>query len=179
MESLEKYVEVIVLIRKATLEDLPCIMKIVRNIIVEMHSYNNMQWDQSYPQESHFVSDINKGELYVAERNGILAGFICINHDQPGEYEGVPWSHKCPALVIHRMAVASDMRGYGIGSALVNYAEHLASLALIGYLKTDTYSLNANAQKLFEKCGYCFTGDMSFLGKDKPFYCYEKILAIR
>jgi hypothetical protein len=29
---------------------------------------------------------------------------------------------------------------------------------------------------LFLRCGYKLVGEMSFLGKEKPFYCYEKVL---
>lgn len=29
---------------------------------------------------------------------------------------------------------------------------------------------------LFKKCGYKFVGEMSFLGKEFPFYCYDKLL---
>lgn len=29
---------------------------------------------------------------------------------------------------------------------------------------------------LFKKCGYDLAGEMSFLGKEKTFYCYEKVL---
>ena len=40
----------------------------------------------------------------------------------------------------------------------------------------DTYSLNKKMNSLFKKCGYEFVGEMSFLGKEFAFYCYEKIL---
>lgn len=46
----------------------------------------------------------------------------------------------------------------------------------VRYLKTDTYSINTKMNALFVKCGYKLIGEMSFLGKEKPFYCYEKVL---
>ena len=88
--------------RKATMADLPYIVPMVKRTIAEMHSYNNHQWDETYPQESDFAEDIEKGELFVAERNGRLAGFVCINQVEPAEYQGVPWSKEKPAFVIHR-----------------------------------------------------------------------------
>ena len=163
--------------RKATLKDLPDIMTMVKKTIEEMHSYDNWQWDDTYPQESDFMNDIDKGDLFVAERNGVVAGFVCINRIEPAEYVGVPWSRGELAFVIHRMVVGGNFRRQKIGSELVNYAEELARQQQIAYLKTDTYSLNANAQKIFEKCGYRFIGTMIFRGLDKPFYCYEKVLA--
>ena len=162
--------------RKASLDDLSSIMKVMRDTVEEMRSYNNTQWDENYPQESDFAADIEKEELYVADRSGVLAGFICINRVEPNEYKTVPWSRECPSLVIHRMAVDLQYRGQGVGSELVNYAEQLAKNLHIDYLKTDTYSLNTNAQKLFESCGYRWIGTMTFLGKEKPFKCCEKSL---
>ncbi|QJW48751.1 4Fe-4S dicluster domain-containing protein [bacterium BFN5] len=36
--------------------------------------------------------------------------------------------------------------------------------------------VNTKAQQLFRKSGYNFVGEMSFLGKEQPFFCYEKII---
>ncbi|MDR3593118.1 MAG: GNAT family N-acetyltransferase [Negativicutes bacterium] len=162
--------------RKAVAGDLPGIMKVMLDTIKEMRDYNNTQWDETYPCESDFAADIEAGELYVAERGGKLAGFICINRIEPHEYAVVPWSRESAALVIHRMAVDSTYRGQGVGAELVGYAGALADHFRIDYLKTDTYSLNTNAQKLFEGCGYRQAGTMNFRGKEKPFICYEKSL---
>ena len=80
--------------------------------------------------------------------------------------------------MIHRMAVSPDYRKVGVGFELVVFGDELAIKNNIRYLKTDTYSSNVNAQALFEKLGYIFVGEMSFLGKEKPFYCYEKMIEI-
>ena len=163
--------------RKATMADLADIMTMVKNTIIEMHGYNNHQWDETYPQENDFSNDIDRGELFVAERNGGIAGFVCINRIEPDEYKGVSWSTGEPAIVIHRMVVGAEYRRQKVGTELVCYAEELARQHQLTNLKTDTYSLNHNAQHIFEKCGYRRVGTMSFRGLDKPFYCYEKVMA--
>jgi len=58
----------------------------------------------------------------------------------------------------------------------MNFADDLAIKNSIKYLKTDTYSINTKMDALFKKCGYKFIGEMIYLGKEKPFNCYEKIL---
>ncbi|MBP2627369.1 MAG: acetyltransferase, family [Firmicutes bacterium] len=166
------------MIRTATMDDVSNIMKIVQAVIVEMHSYNNFQWDENYPQIRDFAGDIEKGDLFVSIREEMIAGFICINRVQPTEYNGLKWSLSEEALVIHRMAVSPDCRNIGVGFELVNFADELAKKNNVRYLKTDTYSLNTNAQGLFQKLGYIFVGEMSFLGKEKPFYCYEKWIEV-
>lgn len=166
------------MIRKAKIHDLDSIMEIVGKIIEEMHSYNNVQWDENYPQAKDFAADIEKGELFVSVRENKVVGFICINKDEPKEYEGLNWSSTEEALVIHRMGVSTDYRNAGIATELVVFANELSKSSNVKYLKTDTYSLNTKVQRLFHKCDYVFIGGMSFLGKEKPFYCYEKVLEL-
>lgn len=162
--------------RKAVIEDIKNVMEIIKETIVEMHSYGNYQWDENYPQEKDFLNDIQKGDLFVAEREGKLVGFVCINKVEPVEYNGLNWSLNDNVMVVHRMAVNPAYRKNGIGTELMKFADELALKNNIRYLKTDTYSLNSKMNRLFEKCGYKLVGEMSFLGKEKPFYCYEKVL---
>jgi len=164
------------MIRKAVLEDTKEIMEIIAATISEMRNYNNTQWDENYPQEKDFINDIQRGDLYVSERDGKLVGFICINNIEPAEYNWLSWSLNGDCMVVHRMAVNSSLRRSGIGTELMKFADNLALASNIRYLKTDTYSINTKMNALFKKCGYALVGEMSFLGKEKPFYCYEKIL---
>ncbi len=162
--------------RQAIVNDIPDIMDIIMMTITEMHSYHNYQWDHSYPQERDFLADISEGDLYVAEREGKLVGVICVNKIEPSEYCGLDWSSSKDVMVIHRMAVHPECRRNGIGRELMNFAEVLALKSKINYLKTDTNSINEKMKALFIKSGYRFIAEMTFLGKETPFYCYDKLL---
>jgi GNAT superfamily N-acetyltransferase len=164
------------MIRKANSTDIKQIMIIIRETIAEMHSYGNHQWDENYPQEKDFLQDIQRGDLYVSDREGSLVGFACIKKVEPAEYTSLPWSLQEPAMIVHRMAVAPAYRRSGIGTELMKFADEYALKNNVRYLKTDTYSINTKMNALFVKCGYKRIGEMSFLGKEKPFYCYEKTL---
>jgi GNAT superfamily N-acetyltransferase len=164
------------MMRKAALEDLKDIMNIIKETIAEMHSYNNYQWDESYPKEKDFIEDIQNGCLFAAEEDGKLVGFVCINKIEPMEYSELNWSLNEEAMVVHRMSVNPSSRRSGIGTELMNFTEELALKNNITYLKTDTYSINTKMNSLFIKCGYKLVGEIWFLGKERPFYCYEKIL---
>lgn len=165
------------MIRKAASEDLAEIMEIIKATVEEMKTYGNTQWDENYPQEKDFAGDISKGDLYVDERDGEVAGFICVNQVEPVEYEDLNWSSKEKAMVVHRMAVNPKFRRKGIASGMMQFADELALSKGIRYMKTDTYSVNPKMNALFVKCGYKFVGEMSFLGKEKLFNSYEKYLA--
>jgi GNAT superfamily N-acetyltransferase len=162
------------MMRKAVMEDIKDTMQIINETIMEMQSYNNYQWDANYPEEKDFRDDIQKGDLFVLEREDKLIGFVCINKVEPIEYNGLNWSLNHDAMIVHRMAVNPSYRRNGIGTELMKFAEELALENNIKYLKTDTYSLNLKMNNLFEKLGYKFVGEISFLGKSEPFYCYEK-----
>lgn len=164
------------MVRKANAADIGNIMAIIRETLVEMATYGNNQWDETYPLEKDFLGDIQKGDLYVTEREGVLVGFVCINQVEPAEYNGLPWCMPETALVVHRMAVNPVYRRSGIGKELMQLADELARKNDIRYLKTDTYSINTKMNALFVKCGYRLVGEMSFLNKAMPFYCYEKVL---
>jgi GNAT superfamily N-acetyltransferase len=163
-------------IRKAILEDMGQIMDILGKTKVEMHIYNNFQWDESYPTRVDFIEDIKKENLYCIEIEQKLAGFICVNTVEPIEYKGLKWSSTNAAMIIHRMSVNSVFRQRGIGVKLIKFAEQLANKNNIRYLKTDTYSLNVKMNNLLSKCSYNFIGEISFPQKEKPFNCYDIII---
>lgn len=166
------------MIRKAVSSDLDQIMKIVRNTIIEMHSYGNFQWNDDYPKKEDFIRDISEGTLFIYDKNGIIGGFICINRDEPDEYKNANWSTIEKAFVIHRLAVNTDFRSEGIGVKLVTHADIICRENNLSYIRTDTNSLNIKAQRLLKKCGYTFTGEINLLGKENSFYCYDKIKGV-
>lgn len=165
------------MIRTATAQDLDSIMNIIQSTIAEMQSYGNTQWDASYPQCADFQRDLDEKSLYVFELDGAVAAFACLNSSEPAEYAGLAWSSNEPALVIHRMAVAPQHRRCGIASQLLDFAATLAAQRSLSWLKTDTYSINANMNALFIRAGYRKIGEMRFLSRELPFYCYEKEVA--
>lgn len=166
------------MIRLANKEDIKAIMEIIKETIVEMNSYGNIQWGSDYPAEKDFLNDIERKDLFVYEEKEKICGIVCINFIEPEEYKDIDWSLDKKALVLHRMAIAVSERKKGIGTALMSFAEQYAKEKNVDYLKTDTYSINDKMIRLFERCGYKKTGTMHFKGREKLFYCYEKLLAI-
>ena len=162
--------------RKAKISDLNNIMQIIDLTVADMKLENNTQQDETYPRENDFLGDIEKGTLYVEEADGELKGFICIDFNQTKEYDDINWSSDKDAMVIHRMAVNPACRRQGIGQKLIKFADELATENKVNYIKTDTYSINTKMDALFRKCGLIKVGEMYFLGKEKPFYCYDKLI---
>ncbi|MCB2287003.1 GNAT family N-acetyltransferase [Clostridium algidicarnis] len=164
------------MIRIATILDINEIMNIVKETIIDMHRNNNHQWNDKYPLKEDFEKDIENKELYVIQEEGKVSGFVCINKDEPIEYKGINWSKDNEAYIIHRLAISDKFRGRGNAYKLMKFAEALAIENNINYLKTDTMFSNPKAQKLFEKCGYQYTGMIHFRQREEEFFCYEKIV---
>ncbi len=164
------------LIRQADLGDIEEIMRIITTVCREMRLEGNLQWDETYPQAVDFEKDIRKKELFINEIDGRVGGFLCINHHEPEEYAQIHWSSHQKPLVLHRMAVASEFRGRGIGAVLLRFAEELARKNGVAYLRSDTNSLNPKMNALFQKMGYTFVGHMDAFGKKVPFNFYDKLL---
>lgn len=162
-------------IRKGTKDDLTEIMKIVQKTVSIMESEGNDQWNRTYPREQVFLSDVEAGSLYTAIYEGNVAGSITVDQIQAEEYKNASWRKDEPCFVFHRLAVDPEIRGEGIASRLIEFAEKHAVKNGIPYMRTDTYSLNKKAQKLFEKNGYVKTGTI-WMDRDNPFYCYDKLL---
>jgi GNAT superfamily N-acetyltransferase len=163
------------LIRPATLNDIPQIMQLVAEVVPAMIASGNLQWDERYPNAGVFANDITLNQLWVAEVDGQIAGITAITTDQSSEYAEVGWDVTEKAIVTHRLAVSPRFRGMGIAAALLQQAEQVAINQEINILRIDTNTNNQATQKLFPKLGYAYAGEIGL--EFRPglrFYCYEK-----
>lgn len=164
-------------IRKALVDDLVAIMKILRVVVPKMIEARNFQWDNSYPNESVFLNDISFGRLWVSIIDSKVVGFAAITTDQEPEYAEVGWDINEVAIVTHRLAVDPAFKGYGVGVSLLKKAEDVAIENGIKILRIDTNVANEATKKLFPKCGYTYCGEIGLSFRPGlRFYCYEKIL---
>ena len=165
------------LIRLATLSDLPQLMQLIAEVVPVMIASGNLQWDNNYPNITVFTDDIGKDQLWIAEIEGQIAGITAITTDQEPEYAKVGWDIKEIAIVTHRLAVSPQYRGLGIAAALLQQAEHEALRRNIKILRIDTNTSNLATQKLFPKLGYIYAGEIGLgFRPGLRFYCYEKRL---
>jgi ribosomal protein S18 acetylase RimI-like enzyme len=84
----------------------------------------------------------------IAEVDGKPAGFILALDSLPDEVTGDD-----QAFIVY-MAVERDARGAGIGSALLERAEHEARKRGVPYMALMVTEENAAARALYERAGY-------------------------
>jgi ribosomal protein S18 acetylase RimI-like enzyme len=165
-------------IRPATQEDIPALMLLMRKVVPLMRAAENLQWDDTYPNDGVFNKDIENGYLWVAVIGDSIAGVAAITTDQEPEYAEVGWDIHEPAIVVHRLAVDPDFRGAGVASTLMRKAEGIAAERGIKALRVDTNTSNQAIQKLLPKLGYVMAGEIGLAFRPGlRFLCYEKRIA--
>jgi GNAT superfamily N-acetyltransferase len=177
-DNVERTTDNALLLRLATLADIPALMSLVRRVVPLMRADGNLQWDDHYPNEHIFERDIDHSELWVAEPSpGVIAAVTAITTDQSPEYADVGWDIHEPAIVIHRLAVDPDFRGTGVAHTLMELAETIARERGISVLRVDTNTQNPATQRLIPKLGYTLAGEISLAFRPGlRFFCYEKRL---
>jgi ribosomal protein S18 acetylase RimI-like enzyme len=84
----------------------------------------------------------------VAERDGRPVGFLLLLDDLPDEVTSTPQAF------IAYMAVERELRGRGIGKALLEAAESEAKRRGLPYISLMVTEENAAARQLYERGGY-------------------------
>lgn len=165
------------LIRPANISDVPALLALLGRAVPLMRADGNLQWDETYPNRQVFERDIEMGQLWVAELEGVAAAVAAITRDQEPEYAQAGWDVDEPAIVVHRLAVDPEHRGAGLAGALMLQAEKVARAGGIEVLRVDTNTQNPATQRLFPKLGYTLVGEIGLSFRPGlRFLCYEKRL---
>lgn len=162
-------------IRKGKSQDIKNIVNIIKNAVTDMESENILQWDEIYPSEEVVIADINEGRLYVFVQDNIIKGTITLNEFQDEEYKSINWTYNEGSnLVIHRLCVDPKYKGKGIATAFLKFADEFGKEEGYKSIRLDTFTLNPNSCRLYEKNGYEKRGIVTF--RKGEFYCFEKKL---
>ncbi|WP_306598598.1 GNAT family N-acetyltransferase [Geothrix sp. 21YS21S-2] len=165
------------LVRLGHPEDVEPVMALVRRAVPLMRQAGNLQWDDTYPNAEVFAGDAAKGQLWIAEEDGQVAGMAAITEDQEPEYADAGLDPDEPAIVVHRLAVDPAFRGRGVAEALMLQAEEVARERGITALRLDTNTENEATRRLFPKLGYVLAGEIGLAFRPgRRFLCYEKRL---
>ena len=150
--------------RKATQEDLPVMMEIVRQAQAFMKSQNVDQWQAGYPTRGGLEGGIRQGNSYVLEEDGVLLGLEAVVFAPEESYEKMTkgkWlTQGAPYGVIHRGAVLGERRGQGLFGELIKGAESLCRDRGIGSIRVDTHPDNKAMGRSLVKNGFVLCGEI-------------------
>ena len=141
------------------------------------------QWQKGYPSQDVVDSDIAEGQSYAVVCDGELCGtFALMNDFEPlydmihdGEWKTGNDRDNKNYQAIHRVAVSVRMRGKGISTAIINYAEEYARSVGRTSLRIDTHEGNVVMRRMLEKHGFTYCG-IIYLENGHSRVAYEKTL---
>lgn len=159
-------------IRKATVADLPVVMKLFDSARSIMRADGNMhQWTGGYPTEAIALHDIEQGHCYLCiGADGEVEGtFAFIPGPDPTYlhiYEGCWAETEQPYAVVHRLA--SSGRMHGVADACFDWAYNQ-----VPNLRVDTHRDNRIMQRFLLSRGFVYCGIIYLLNGDERL-AYQK-----
>lgn len=148
----------------------------VARCVSAMQAQGIDQWDDVYPNAEILREDVRSKTLFVAEREGVIVGAVCLNDAQPEQYRSVPW--RCPddhPLVVHRLCVHPGHQGQGIGRRLMGFAETYARDHGFRSIRLEVYPTASAAVALYARLGYALVGAVRFPRRRLAFDCMELV----
>lgn len=162
--------------RKATAEDAARIWEIILQAKAQMLRQNKQQWDETYPLPENIASDIRNGYAYVLCNESRIIAYAAVVFDGELAYNSIDgrWLSEQPYVVVHRLAVADEMKQKGIASLFMQKIEELSRSLGIHSFKVDTNFDNFYMHKMLEKLGFSYCGEISYQRGSRM--AYEKLL---
>lgn len=114
---------------------------------------NLHQWSDKYPDEETLLSDIARGELYIAHDGNEIYGVFMLSFSGEDTYKEIQgaWINDEPYAVIHRIA------SFGKGKKLLKDAINFA-FEKTNNIRIDTHEDNNIMRTLLKKLGFIYTG---------------------
>ena len=166
------------ILRKTTIDDISAVMEIIEQGKAYLKSNGIDQWQNGYPNESVIKEDIINEYGYVLEYEDKIVGTVALSFDGEPWYDDITdgeWLTLGEFLVIHRLAVSSDVRGTDIAPEIIRQAEKLCVQRGVSSIKIDTHEDNIIMQKFVKKNGFKYCG-MVILGSEGERLAFEKLL---
>ncbi|GHU79476.1 N-acetyltransferase [Bacteroidia bacterium] len=164
------------LFRKAEQGDTERIWQIILQAKEQMRRMNSRQWQDGYPAVENIASDIEKGYGYVlCEDSGVMAYGAVVFDGEPayGDIHG-KWLTDLPYVVVHRLAVADEVKNRGIATFFMQKVQALAKQKGIGSFRVDTNFDNLYMQKMLFTLDFTYCGEVFYDQNQRR--AYEKII---
>jgi ribosomal protein S18 acetylase RimI-like enzyme len=153
------------MIRLAKITDMDEILTVANDAIANLKADNVNQWQNGYPNKEVFLNDITNKTLFVYEDNGIQ-GICNLSLESDPSYdiiENGAWLTNGKYLVIHRIAVSSNVIGKGVARKLFAFAIDYGLNNNIGSIRIDTHRDNIRMMGILKKMGFVKCGVINLL----------------
>ena len=116
--------------RKAEETDIERIWQIIGQAKAQMQRLGSQQWDENYPAIEHIRQDIQDGNGYVICREDRVVAYGVISFDGEPVYKDIEgkWSNDLPYVIVHRLAIADEMKRQGMAKQFMLQAEEVSQI---------------------------------------------------
>ena len=164
------------ILRKATVSEIPQIWKILLQAIEQRKQDGSKQWQNGYPNEQTVRDDIAKEFAYVLVEDEKIIAYAAVIFGIEPAYNNIQgkWLTNEDYVVVHRVATSNEVKGRGIATQLFKMVEGIATEQNVFSIKVDTNFDNIPMLKILDRLGYSYCGEIFFNGA--PRRAYEKVI---
>jgi GNAT superfamily N-acetyltransferase len=164
--------------REAHLNDVERVMLIIAQAKTQMKRLGSKQWQEDYPAISDIEKDIARNTAFVLciESTVIAYGSISVNGEPAYTQPSVHWQTEGDYIVVHRLAVADEMKHKGVASHFFHEAARYALSKGISLFRVDTNFDNHYMLQLLDRADFKYCGDVVYDRGRGSRKAFEKLL---
>lgn len=161
--------------RQAEPSDTDRIWEIILQAKAQMRRLASTQWDENYPAIETIRQDIASGNGYVCCDAEKAIAYGVVSFDGEPAYNRIDgaWSNPLPYLIVHRLAVADEMKRRGLAAYFMAQAEEISRRKGIYNFRIDTNYDNQYMLRLIDRMGFRYCGEVVYR-KDNTRKAFEK-----
>lgn len=167
-------------VRKAEISDLEDILNVVQNGRETLAKNNIPQWrNDEGPNKEVLTEDLHLGEGYVLIEANQIVGYGTITTGEQDGYADITdgsWVGGVDYVSIHRFVITTSIKQKGMSQFFLG---HLISFSkMLGHsdLRVDTHPLNVGMQKVIDRSGFSYQGNIVLPCPDGERKAYQLIL---
>ena len=166
-------------IREATYSDIEGLVALYDSARAYFAANGIDQWQVGGPDFDTAFGDVEDGICYVVvdDEGRLEATFVCDFSGEPAydKLMGGEWLCEREYATLHRVAVAEEFKGRGIGGEMIAFIEQRCREYGVEAIRGDTHRDNLPMQRMLEKNGFVLRGKVTYTVAGERL-AYEKTL---
>jgi protein-tyrosine phosphatase len=143
-------------ITRATADEVDTAVAVEESATSWLRSRGIEPGDPPRPLRDIIAECVDRGEVYLAKRDGVAAGKIILQSEDDGVWADLPGD----AVYVHGFMVHRAFGGQGVGLAMLRWAETVAANQCKPLLRLDCDGANPELRAYYERAGFTHRGDL-------------------
>ena len=159
-------------LRRAQLQDLTAIMKIIDDAKELLKKNGSPQWQNGYPDQETFTQDIVMQTNWILINDNKVVATATLQLTPEPTYRNITqgqWQQPDePYATIHRVAISSNYRGQGLSKLLFSNLLTVGQMQGIKNFRVDTHRINKAMQHIVENFNFKRRGIIQVNDQNDP-----------